>query len=146
MIFCIIAVLPAALTGILDFILYYFFLKEMRAIRNGSLFPLLSVLIPIILSGAVFIVIEIILWLICKKKELLEKKTVHIGLLIGAVVYALLTAFVFPMSQRILYPYLPGNNELAADLSLLFFQLSSYAAAVLCGIVNGVCAKFDKIQ
>lgn len=127
---------PVAAATALDFLLFYAYLRVNTSIienRDRSLFPLSVILC--ILCGVMFIAAEVLTWVILSRSGALGKRELHIALLIGVVVYAVVMAFIFPRSLDILYAYLP-KSELAPGLLLLFFQLSSYAAAALCGIVN----------
>lgn len=141
----IIILISTVTAVILDFILFYALIRVTGAIienKDRSLF-VLSVLL-VVLCGFMFIAAEVTVWVIYSKTGNLKKKDIHAALFISAVLYALVMIFIFPESLNILNAYLP-KSELGPGLSLLFFQLSSYAAAALCGIVNvvGIC-KTDK--
>jgi hypothetical protein len=132
------ALIPAIAAVALDFVLFYAELRVTGDIieKHDRLLSSLSILL-FILCGVMFIIAEVILWLIFGKTGALGKKELHIALLAGAVVYALIMAFAFPKSLDILYAYLP-KSELSPGIMLLFFQLSSYIASALCGIVNAI--------
>lgn len=130
------ALIPAAAAVLSDFVLFYAELRAVTVIlenHDRSLFIYSIVLI--LLCGLVFIAAEVIEWAILCKAGIMKKKELHTALLTGAVMYALIMAFLFPGSLHILYAYLP-KSESGPGLSLLFFQLSSYTAAVLCGIFH----------
>lgn len=130
------ALIPAIAAVALDFVLFYGELRVTSEIiekHDRSLSPLSIALF--ILCGVMFIIAEALTWMIFSKTGVLGKRELHIALIAAAVIYALIMAFVFPKSLDILYAYLP-KSELSPGLLLLFFQLSSYAAAALCGIVN----------
>lgn len=134
---CIAALIPTVFAIITDYFLLYCDLRltgEIIENHDRSLFPIS--LAMCILCGLVFIVTEVLTVAIFSKKRILEKRSVCFAMLPGALIYALIMAFVFPKSLDMLYIYLP-KSEMSAVLSLLFFQISAYTAAALSIIVCG---------
>ena len=138
------AVIPTAAAIAADFGLFYALLRVTTAIiehRVRALFAVCVVLL--LLGGLVFPAAEWITWMVLSKTGAPEKKVLHIASLIGAAVFALMMALVFPKSLKLLFVYLP-KSEHGPGLSLLFFQLFSYAGAVLCGIVHAAALCLSK--
>ena len=140
------ALIPAAASVVLDFlIIREEFRITSRIIEEHNRSLSLVSLLLIILCGAVFILAEVLTWLLMRRRGALERKALFTALLAGAIVYALLMAFLFPCSIDLLYEYLP-RSELSPGITLLLFQISAGIAAAVCGIFNAAAIRLSLLN
>ena len=136
-----ISAIITAIAGILLSFLFLFAVFYVDKIRVEVLdgfwdAPLsLMQIIMIFLSGVLFIIAELASGIAMKKAKILQKKAAKIALILGAAIYALLMIFLFPYSLDALFAYLP-RRELAPEITVFIFQLSSCAAALICVLFN----------
>ena len=123
------ALIPAAASVVLDFlIIREEFRITSRIIEEHNRSLSLVSLLLIILCGAVFILAEVLTWLLMRR-----------------IVYALLMAFLVPCSIDLLYEYLP-RSELSPGITLLLFQISAGIAAAVCGIFNAAAIRLSLLN
>ena len=127
-----ISAIVIAIAGIiLSFLLLFavFYVDNLDGFRTELEFAMMF------LSGILFIIVELISGIVMRVAKILPKKDVKIALTLGAVIYALMMIFLFPYSLELLGAYLP-RREMAPQVMAFTVQLSSCAAALICGLFN----------